>query len=48
MIFGILYDIINPSVVIIISGFILMIAIALYKKTLLSYDERELESEFEA
>lgn len=45
MIFGLLYDIIIPSVVIIISGLILIIAITLYKKALLSYDERELEAE---
>jgi MFS family permease len=45
MIFGFLYDIIVPEAVVIISGVILMIVTAMYKKALLSYDEIELEPE---
>lgn len=45
MIFGFLYDIIIPSVVVIISGIILMLVTMRYKKGLLSYDEIESESE---
>ena len=48
MIFGYLYDIIIPSVVVIISGVILMIVTSLYKKALLSYDDTQLESEVKA
>ncbi len=44
MIFGFLYDIIIPSVVVIISGIILMLVTMRYKKGLLSYDEIESES----
>lgn len=44
MIFGFLYDIIIPSVVVIISGVILMLVTMRYKKALLSYDEIESES----
>jgi len=45
MIFGFLYDIIVPEAVVIISGVILLIVTAMYKKALLSYDEIELEPE---
>lgn len=48
MIFGFLYDIIIPGVVVIISGIILMIVTMFYKKALLSYDEIEIESEGKA
>ena len=44
MIFGLLYDIIIPSVVVAISGIVLMLVTMMYKKALLSYDEAELES----
>jgi len=42
MIFGFLYDIIIPELVVIISGIILMLVTVIYKKTLLNYDELEL------
>lgn len=45
MIFGFLYDIMLSSVVIILSGMILIIVTTLYKKALLSYDESELLAE---
>jgi len=41
MIFGYLYDIISPSIVIIISGAILLFAIIKYKAALLDYDDSE-------
>ncbi len=48
MIFGVLYDKIIPSAAIIISGIILLTITSLYKKALISYDEREQRSEPEA
>lgn len=45
MLFGFLYDIILPSVVIIISGLILVITVMKYKAALISYDELEDKSE---
>lgn len=45
MLFGFLYDIILPSIVIIISGFILVITVMKYKAALISYDELEDKSE---
>lgn len=48
MIFGFLYDIMLSSVVIILSGMILIIVTTLYKKALLSYDESELLAESKA
>jgi len=45
MIFGFLYDIISPGLVVIFSGIILFIATSLYKKALLSYDDIDLEVE---
>lgn len=45
MIFGLLYDIIIPGLVVIISGIILLIATAIYKRALLSYDQLEQEAE---
>ncbi len=41
MIFGFLYDIILPSVVVAISGIILFIAITKYKRALIGYDNSE-------
>lgn len=48
MIFGVLYDKIIPSAAIIISGIILLAVTTLYKKALISYDEREQGSESKA
>lgn len=45
MIFGVLYDKIIPSAAIIISGIILLTVTSLYKKALISYDERDKGSE---
>lgn len=45
MLFGFLYDIILPSVVVVISGLILVITVSKYKAALTNYDEIESESE---
>lgn len=47
MLFGFLYDIISPSIVIAISGTILFFTIIKYKSSLMSCDEVESESEAE-
>lgn len=44
MLFGFLYDIILPSVVVVISGLILVITVLKYKAALINYDEIESES----
>ncbi len=41
MIFGFLYDIISPSIVVAISGLIMLVAIIKYKYALISYDSEE-------